>query len=249
MSKAPLVRAELRVTPAAAAASGGAASPALIVGTDSTWRARQSSTVHAGGWVSGDYGGDSLDHTADLPGWATPAVNESGPGWEAATEYALAREILPQVRRGASVSAFYAWGLLPLPFHLLHSASSRRSPSAPPSPHPPCNPAPPARPPPAASSSRWPSSSRAGCRSRPSMHLLAPASRSTWVPAPQEDHACLPSPVATRSVASPLQVSTVNGTASEFGMVDYVRLAAPGDGFQQQFSYHGWCCGGGGALC
>ena len=31
----------------------------------------------------------------------------------------------------------------------------------------------------------------------------------------------------------------MNGTASEFGMTDYVRLAAPGDGFEQQFSYHG----------
>ena len=99
MTKAPLVRAELRLTPAASSNRGSsAASPAVVIGTDSTWRARHSSTLHAGGWVSGNYGGDVLDHTFDMPGWATTAVNASGPGWGSATEYALAREILPQVR-------------------------------------------------------------------------------------------------------------------------------------------------------
>lgn len=91
ITKAPLVRAELRVTPSAKAAL-----PALVIGTGAAWRAHQSTTTHAGNWVSGDYGGDALDHTADIPGWATPTINASGPGWEAATEYVLDREILPQ---------------------------------------------------------------------------------------------------------------------------------------------------------
>lgn len=93
LTKAPLVRAELRVTPAAS--RGGAT---LVVGTNATWRARLSTTSHSGNWTSGDFGGDSLDLTVNVPGWATPAVNASGPGWEAATEYSLAREVLPQVR-------------------------------------------------------------------------------------------------------------------------------------------------------
>jgi hypothetical protein len=89
LSKAPLVRAELRLSPPAPSRA------TVIIGTNASWLAHASTTTHLGGWNSGDYGGDALDWSKDVPGWSTPAANVSD--WEAATVFQLAREILPQV--------------------------------------------------------------------------------------------------------------------------------------------------------
>jgi alpha-L-rhamnosidase len=94
-NKAPLALAELRITPAAGAAAGA---PNISVGTDGSWKARASTRSQRGSWTSGDFGGELIDWRADVPGWATAAVDASG--WDnavvTATNDAGGRVVIPQ---------------------------------------------------------------------------------------------------------------------------------------------------------
>lgn len=95
-NKGPLAVAELRITPAAGGAGAGA--PNVTLGTDGTWRARNSTRVPIGAWNSGDFGGERLDWRLDVPGWATAAVDASGwaPAAVTALDDAGGRTITPQ---------------------------------------------------------------------------------------------------------------------------------------------------------
>lgn len=89
-SHAPLVAAELRVLPPASL-NVTQPTPLLTVATDATWAVHLSSRSHYGGWEPHDFGGDVLNCSADIPGWATAEVDASS--WERATEYSLSATI------------------------------------------------------------------------------------------------------------------------------------------------------------
>ena len=91
LSKYPLVMAELRVVPHDKQA-GVAFAPSLVVVTSnattgtSAWECSPSNTVHIGHWQWSNYGGESVDHGLDQPGWATNK-GRSGGSWGPVTNY------------------------------------------------------------------------------------------------------------------------------------------------------------------
>lgn len=88
----PLLRAELRITPAV---NAGAGTLNMSIVTDGSWVWNSSRTSHIGGWTNSNFGGDSVNWASDIPGWSTPAVNDSA--WESVVTVPLAREIVPEV--------------------------------------------------------------------------------------------------------------------------------------------------------
>ena len=100
LSRGTLVAAELRVQPAVGAAAG----PRLSLSTNSSWRAAPSTTSHIGRWTNSDFGGDLLNLTLSIPGWATAAIDDAGPPWRAAEAVAaLQRDVTPEQLEPTSV--------------------------------------------------------------------------------------------------------------------------------------------------
>jgi hypothetical protein len=93
LTRGTAAAAELRVQPAAGSAAPG---PRLSLATNATWRVARSTTAHIGKWTNADFGGDSVDYSLDIPGWATPAVDDSQPPWGAAEEVLLSRLVTPE---------------------------------------------------------------------------------------------------------------------------------------------------------
>lgn len=58
------------------------------VGTDADWRTHPSPSTLLGSWNFMDYGGELYDATRDIPGWASPGLDESD--WKAAAVFAPA---------------------------------------------------------------------------------------------------------------------------------------------------------------
>lgn len=81
LTKAPLALAELRFV----TAGGSLLRPPVV--SSGTWRSRHSNIEHRGDWKWANYGGESIDHTQDVDGWADAAFDDSR--WAHAAEYDL----------------------------------------------------------------------------------------------------------------------------------------------------------------
>ena len=93
---APLVMAELHVA------------NTVVAATDSTWQCRKSTTSRIGNWGDGGFGGDHVDTTLDVPGWDTPEVAALSTA-QMAAEAAAAAAVGSTAGAAASTAASPAW--------------------------------------------------------------------------------------------------------------------------------------------
>ncbi len=63
--------------------------------TDETWRCSLSTTRHIGAWTTGNFGGDRVDASKEVPGWCDARVDDSA--WETAKTYECDRILSPDL--------------------------------------------------------------------------------------------------------------------------------------------------------
>jgi alpha-L-rhamnosidase len=66
-----------------------------VVATDDTWKCRLSPERHLGEWTYGNFGGDRIDASKDLPGWNGVDLDDSS--WDRATVYPFQRLLSPDL--------------------------------------------------------------------------------------------------------------------------------------------------------
>ncbi|NJL18774.1 MAG: hypothetical protein HC901_00130 [Bdellovibrionaceae bacterium] len=69
-------------------------SSAIQVVTDTTWKARVSSSKHLGRWKNSNFGGDEIDARLHIPGWNAVGFNDSG--WSNPAVYSVAKRLPPR---------------------------------------------------------------------------------------------------------------------------------------------------------
>lgn len=57
----------------------------VLLVTDESWKAHESTTQHIGLWTSGNFGGDAVDARLDIPGWCTVELDDHD--WDSAVDY------------------------------------------------------------------------------------------------------------------------------------------------------------------
>ena len=72
----------------------GDAAP-TVVASDETWRCRPSHERHLGEWTNGNFGGDRIDATQELPRWDDAALDDSA--WERAAPCEVRRLLSPDL--------------------------------------------------------------------------------------------------------------------------------------------------------
>ena len=108
ISGAPLVMAQLD----SCGGDAGACTTLVATTGGGQWKARPSTIEHTGSWQWGNYGGEKVDHTADVASWST--TGGSAADWRSATVTALDRQVTPESLEAMSaVETLPATGIAP----------------------------------------------------------------------------------------------------------------------------------------